>query len=159
PLAGFMNGRDYRAVVDDMHLTGGSPWTIPVTLDLPQEQRRELAQCELVRLVNRAGQAVGELRVEDMFQVDREADLVKVYGTADRAHPGVAREAARSAWRLGGKTRLLASVPSLFPDLHKTPAQTRELFRSKGWQTVVGFQTRNPIHRAHEYLQRVGMEL
>src|SRR6185369_903355 len=78
PLAGFMNGRDYRAVVDDMHLTGGSPWTIPVTLDLLEEQRRELAQCELVRLVNRAGQAVGELRVEDMFQVDREADLVKV---------------------------------------------------------------------------------
>ena len=158
PLTGFMSGRDYRGVVDDMRLGDGSPWTIPVTLELPEARRAEVVAKGSVTLNNRCGEPVGELEVHDVFQTAGEEDLRKIYGTADQAHPGVRREAQRSRWRVGGPVRLLKPVPYAFPDLNLTPAQSRTLFASKGWKTVVGFQTRNPIHRAHEYLQRVGME-
>ena len=157
PLKGFMNSRDYRSVVDGMRLTDGSPWTIPVTLELPENQRAQIIAAGMVTLVNEDGEPVGELTVEDVFQVES-ADLAKVFGTDEMAHPGVRKEAERSRWRVGGAVRLLKRFPFTFPDLNLSPAETRALFKAKGWQTVVGFQTRNPIHRAHEYLQRVGME-
>lgn len=159
PLQGFMTRADYQSVIEDMHLKNGEPWTIPVTLDVPEEKVREAQKCDVIQILNDKRELLAELQVEDVFEVDFENDVKKIFGTTDTAHPGVKKEMARSRFRVGGRIKLYQREEDLFPEFAFTPKQTREIFAQKGWKTVTGFQTRNPIHRAHEYLQRVALEL
>ena len=159
PLKGFLNSSDYKSVVENMHLTDGAPWTIPITLDIPEEVARGVMRSDTVVLKNEGGSAIAELTVEDVYKVNFENDIKKIFGTEESAHPGVAKEITRSLFRIGGPIRLLGYADPLFPEHSLIPAQTRKIFKEKGWKTVAGFQTRNAIHRAHEYLQRIALEV
>ena len=160
PLTGFLGERDYRSVVSEMRLADGSPWSIPITLAVDEETAAGLREGWEVALENERGAVVGLLRLAERFRYDKAAEARDVYRTEDAAHPGVARLYAQGDVLLAGEVWLLdAPNPTPF-DAHKLPpAQTRALFAERGWRSVVGFQTRNPVHRAHEYVQKCALEI
>ncbi|PZA08060.1 sulfate adenylyltransferase [Meiothermus sp. PNK-Is4] len=153
PLEGFLGEADYRSVVEHMRLANGLPWSIPITLSVPKDQARSYRGN--VRLT-RNGQTVGLLEVLEQYTPDRQKEALEVYRTTDPAHPGVAALLRQGEVNLAGRVSLFRLDRGEFPRYHFTPRETRALFR--GWRTVVAFQTRNPIHRAHEYLHKVALE-
>ncbi len=163
PLTGFMGRETYNSVVETMHLPSGLAWTIPVTLPVAKELADELPLDSEVALVERTGDGeniMGVLQLAEKFPYDKEREAAEVYRTTEDAHPGVARLYRQGDILLAGDIWLLnrpSHVP--FPEFQRDPLQTRQYFRDKGWRRVVAFQTRNPIHRAHEYLQKVAMEV
>lgn len=159
PLTGFLNEQDYLSVRDEMRLSDGTVWSIPITLPVPEEKIAEVKRAEYVSLVAETGEAVAVVRVESLYQVDRQLEALKVYQTTDRQHPGVARLAAQSSTYLGGEITLLKRLDQgIFTKYAYDPIDTRKMFQELGWQKVVGFQTRNPVHRAHEYIQKAALE-
>jgi sulfate adenylyltransferase len=159
PLRGFMGEATYRSVVDTMALPGGLPWSIPVTLSVDEATASRLAAGGRAALRDANGFVLGVIDVEETFRRDKKHEAVQVYRTDDEAHPGVAALYAGGDVVVAGPVTAL-TLPShtSFGDYRLTPAQTRARFRDLGWKTVVGFQTRNPIHRAHEYLIKVALE-
>lgn len=154
PLTGFLGAEDFRSVVDHCRLKDGQVFPLPVTLDLPKEQY-ESAEPGSVLSLSFQGKIAAELEIESRF-LFQESDLKAVFRTLDDAHPGVHKERERSPYRVGGRVTLLD--PALL-DGALRPEETRRVFTEKGWNTVVGFQTRNPIHKAHEHIQRIGLEV
>ena len=159
PLTGFMGEADYHSVVDNMTLTNGLPWSMPVTLSVPESRAGELTPGVRADLRDDEGFPLGVIDIEEAYRRDKTRLAEQVYGTTEEAHPGVAAVYASGDLVLGGKVKALR-LPDHgnFPDHRLTPAQTRAAFAERGWRTVVGFQTRNPIHRAHEYLIKVALE-
>jgi sulfate adenylyltransferase len=153
PLEGFMGQADYESVLENMRLSNGLPWSLPVCLavDGPPHSDR-------VALVNEAGTPVAVLEVEGVFDYDKEREAELAYRTTDHEHPGVARLYEQKPMYLAGKATVFERPAPQFPELAKDPAETRATFAERGWRRVVGFQTRNPIHRAHEYLTKVALE-
>src|SRR6185503_10848047 len=137
-------------VVEEMHLPGGVPWTLPVTLGAPREAAEGLREGGEVALTTPSGELVGILQIESRYTVDVRDEAKKVYRTDDPAHPGVAALLAAKPVRLGGPVTVLQLPAGEFPESRLEPRQTRAEFARRGWKTVVAFQTRNPIHRAHE---------
>ncbi len=159
PLEGFMGAADYRAVIEDTRLANGTVWPIPVVLGLTDEQRAAVGTAEAIALEDENG-PLAILRLSEIYSPDLEAEAAKVYGTTDAAHPGVAAIHARGRWLAAGRVEAIGRHQHAdFVDARLTPAQTRALFAERGWRRVAAFQTRNPIHRAHEYLLRVALEL
>jgi sulfate adenylyltransferase len=161
PLTGFQGEAEYRSILDTMHLTNGLAWTIPVTLSLSDEETKRIGGAEAVTLLAAEdGEPLAILEVAEVFRRDREREAEVVFGTQDVEHPGV--KALHEAGDLcaAGELRVLR-LPEHddFLEYRLTPAQTRAEFARRGWRTVVGFQTRNPIHRAHEYLQKCALEI
>ena len=157
PLAGFMGAKEHHAVLESMRLPEGLLWPIPVCLGLPDGLR---VQGDRLGLRDPRGRLLGLLEVAEVFDRDRTAEAELVYGTTDPAHPGVARVLAAPARAVAGP--IWAVVEPLEGPVGAralTPAQTRAVFAERGWQTVVGFQTRNPVHRAHEYLMKCALEM
>jgi sulfate adenylyltransferase len=160
PLTGFLSQSDYESVVHQMHLANGLPWPIPVTLAITAAQAAFLKPGSQAALTDRAGNVLAVLTVRDIYRYDRQAEAQNVYRTTDEAHPGVAAVYAQPDTLVGGDVDVLQLPPHEdFPEYYLTPAQTRAYFAEKGWRSVVGFQTRNPVHRAHEYLQKVALEM
>lgn len=159
PLKGFMDSADYRSVVEDMRLNNGEPWTIPITLDVPEGKTGEIMKKSRVLLVNKEDEEVAELSVEDVYKVNYANDLKKVFVRDDKRHPGVKKELSRSQYRVGGPIRLLKYEKTFFSKYFLQPEDTKKIFLRNKWKTITGFQTRNPLHRAHEHLQRVVMEV
>jgi sulfate adenylyltransferase len=160
PLEGFMSGADYRAVVKDMHLANGLPWTVPITLSVEPAVADGVQLGEEIALANGAGDVLAVMTVEEKYTYDKRERCVAVFRTDDEAHPGVAATLNMCDVLLGGPVTLPRPIPHRrFLEHRLSPAETRALFDQKGWNTVVGFQTRNPIHRAHEYLQKCAMEI
>jgi len=159
PLTGFIGEKDYRTVLDEMHLSSGLPWTIPVTLSLTEEEAKSLSVGERVAL-STGHSTIAVMDVEEIFKRDREHEARSVFRTDDVAHPGVkALHAAGDYVAAGPITVLHLPKHETFKRYRFSPAQTRAAFAERGWRTVVGFQTRNPVHRAHEYLQKCAMEI
>ncbi|HEY5639227.1 MAG TPA: sulfate adenylyltransferase [Dehalococcoidia bacterium] len=160
PLDGFMTETDYRAVVAEMHLADGLPWPMPITLAVSDEEAASIKEGDELALADGAGRRLGVLEVREKFGYDKKAEATGVYRTDDEAHPGVAAVYAQGDVLLGGPLRVI-ETPHYddFPQYRLTPAQTRAEFAARGWKTVVGFQTRNPVHRAHEYIQKSAMEI
>ena len=159
PLEGFMCGDDYRSVVDLMHLADGPVWSLPVVLSAKPSDTGVSAGARAI-LVDADGVPWGDIEVEDVFEADleREADLT--LGTTDESHPGVQYLQSLSGTYIGGTVRSIRRHErDEFPDYRLEPRETRVLFEARGWNTVVAFQTRNPIHRAHEYLQKCALEV
>jgi len=159
PLEGFMTGEDYRSARDFMRLKSGAVWSLPITLSAKGEPGqyqpgKEIALCEP------GGEQVAILELEDKFKVDKELEADKVLQTTDRGHPGVQYLDSISDTFLGGKVKVFKRMKDpAFERWWLDPKETRVLFKEKGWKTIVAFQTRNPIHRAHEYLQKCAMEM
>jgi sulfate adenylyltransferase len=158
PLTGFLGSADYQRVVAELRLGDGTLWPIPISLATSLAQAEQLREGSDVALENSAGQLVGLLELQERFTVDLAVEAAQVYRTTEEAHPGVAQIYRQGPYRLAGPVWLLNPPTSSFPDLAFTPAQSRAAFAERGWRTVVGFQTRNPVHRAHEYLQKVALE-
>jgi sulfate adenylyltransferase len=154
PLQGFMTRAEYDGVVESATLPNGVVWTLPVTLPLSDPAVARGA--EELALVDEAGRLRGVVRVAEVFERDLAREAREGYRTEDQAHPGVAALFASAATVAGGQVTALPS-PERYPLAHD-PAEIRALMRERGWRTVVGFQTRNPVHRAHEYLTKVALE-
>ncbi len=154
PMKGFLGRADYESVVSRAELSDGTPWTLPITLPAggAGRQAREGA---VVALRDEGDRLLGTLIVEEVFERDLDAEAREVYRTNDTAHPGVAALFAQGTTTIAGPVRVAPTPAEEFPT---TPAETRAAFAERGWSTVVGFQTRNPVHRAHEYLTKVALE-
>ena len=159
PLEGFMKKDDYHSVMDTMTLENGLPWTIPITLSTAKDEVKGLKQGAEVALTDGSGNALALLKVEELFPHDKEKEAMQVYGTKDEAHPGVKKVYEMGDTLIGGTVSVLKRPEHKdFTRYRLDPKETRALFKEKGWKRVVGFQTRNPIHRAHEYLQKCALE-
>lgn len=158
PLTGFLTEQQYHSVVNDLRLPDGTVWALPITLAVDADTAGSAKLDTLVALADERDNVVGVLTVQSIYKFDKADKARKVYGTLDPNHPGVAYINARKPVFLGGPVTLLAERAPQFADFHRTPAQTRALFAERGWKTVAAFQTRNPIHRAHEYLTKVALE-
>lgn len=158
PLTGFLGKEDYESVVESMRLADGTVWPIPVTLPIIPDIAADLHKGDICRL-NHKGENYGVLELSELYQPDLEKEALSVYRTSDRAHPGVNKLFERGGIYAAGKITLIKRPDKgEFTDVWQTPKETRSLFAEKGWNTVVGFQTRNPVHRAHEYIQKAALE-
>jgi sulfate adenylyltransferase len=157
PLSGFMSEPEFSSVVRTMRLPTGEPFPLPVVLDLRADQAESIGPGMDVTLVFE-DEEVGSLSSSDLFRCDKAEVVQQVFGTVETAHPGVAHFYRMGDFFVGGPVKLTRRVRFEFSDCELTPEETRARFREKGWQTVVGFQTRNVPHRAHEYLQRLALE-
>jgi sulfate adenylyltransferase len=156
PLSGFMGAKQHQSVVESMRLADGTLWPIPVCLGLPDGIRVDGGR---LLLGGPGGQLAGVLEVTEVFARDRQAEAELVYGTSDPAHPGVARVLGAPALAVAGPIQaVVAPLPGPVGARALTPGETRAVFAERGWGTVVGFQTRNPVHRAHEYLMKCALE-
>jgi len=161
PLTGFMRHADYLPMVGEMRLASGLVWTIPVTLAISEEQANEMAEGQEIALCE-GERVLAVMTVEEMYRYDKREEAQHVYQTTEEEHPGVARLYRQGDILLGGDIWLVdwpSTTEEEFPELRHTPAQTRRMFARRGWRRVVGFQTRNPIHRAHEHIQKTALEI
>jgi len=153
PLEGFMGSDDYESVVEGMRLAGGLPWALPVCLAVPDAPKGDR-----VALADESGRLLAVLEVGETYEYDKEREAERCFRTTDTDHPGVARLFDQHPLYVSGRVTVFDRVPPAFPELARDPADTRAAFAERDWKRVVGFQTRNPIHRAHEYLTKVALE-
>jgi len=159
PLEGFMTRADYESVRDRNHLVNGLPWTIPITLSIKEKNGHRYKEGEDVALYDEEDHLLGVLHLQEKFRYDKEREAQQVFRTTDPAHPGVKSLYEQGDWLLGGPITLINRPNGVkFPQYRLDPAQTRAEFERRGWKRVVAFQTRNPIHRAHEYIQKCALE-
>src|SRR5215213_5663346 len=161
PLTGFQDEAEYHSILDSMHLTNGLPWTIPVTLSVGDEEAKRIGGADAIALTaTEGGDPLAILEVRAVFRRDREKEAQAVFGTSELEHPGVTALNEAGDICVAGDLQVL-NLPAHddFRQYRLTPRQTREEFDKRGWKRVVGFQTRNPIHRAHEYIQKCALEI
>ncbi|TCJ20313.1 sulfate adenylyltransferase [Rubrobacter taiwanensis] len=160
PLTGFMVREDYESVVEEMRLKNGPIWSLPITLSVSEEEAADIREGQEVALANGAGEIVATMLVEDRYTYDKENEAQKVFRTTNDEHPGVATLYRQGDVLLGGEVTLLedGTTSRPFPRYYYEPRELRAIFRQKGWKRIVGFQTRNPVHRAHEYIQKSALE-
>ncbi|HEX5699569.1 MAG TPA: hypothetical protein VFX77_02895, partial [Rubrobacter sp.] len=159
PLEGFMLRDEYESVVEDMRLGSGLAWSLPITLSVDEDKAEELSEGSEIALVDGTGEPIATMLLREKYGFDKEREARLVYRTTDADHPGVAAIHRRGDVLLGGEVELLRPPDEgRFPRYYYTPAQLRAAFAEKGWKRIVGFQTRNPVHRAHEYIQKSALE-
>ena len=160
PLTGFMGREDYESVVETMHLSSGLVWSMPITLNINDDEANGVEEGDEVALADGEGRIVATMTVTDRYVYDKGREAKAVYRTEDGNHPGVAALYRQGSTLLGGEVTLLDDAPNPrpFPGYYYEPKQLRALFAEKGRKRVVGFQTRNPVHRAHEYIQKSALE-
>ena len=162
PLKGFMGSKDYTGVVEDMHMADGTLWPIPITLSVPREQADTMPIGSDVALVDdESDELMGTMRIEEKYTFDKQKEAKFVFRSEDKAHPGVAKIYAQHEILLAGPLKALSEgpYPELFGDYYGRPSETRQIFEEMGWKTVAAFQTRNPIHRSHEYCTKIALEV
>ena len=162
PLDGFMRKKDYDTVVPDMHMADGTLWPIPITLSVTSEQGNDLAVGQEAALVDdESGTLMGSMLIEEKYAYDKTSEAKGVFGTEDADHPGVAKVYDQGDVLLAGPVKAFSELdyPERFAGYYARPAETRAIFAEKGWRTVAAFQTRNPIHRSHEYCTKIALEI
>ena len=162
PLTGFMGEKDYLGTVENMHLADGTLWPIPITLSVPQEQADSLKiGAGIALLDDESGEIMGTMVMEEKYTYDKKHEAKNVFRTDDQAHPGVAKVYAQHDVLIAGPVKAVSEgpYPKLYGAYYARPAETRAIFAEKGWKTVAAFQTRNPIHRSHEYCTKIALEV
>ena len=161
PLYGFMREEDWRSVCDNMHLANGVFWPIPITVSVTDAQADTLKLGDDIALKTPDGQIIGILNVDSIYRPDKQFEAMQVFTTTDQNHPGVAMLMAQPPVNLGGKVRVFHDngFKTQFGQYALTPQETRERFNQLGWHKIAAFQTRNPMHRSHEYLVKTVLEL
>jgi len=159
PLEGFMGEADWKGVCDNMTMANGLFWPIPVTLSTDDEDVK--AGDEVAIISGKSGDILATMTVTEKYTIDKDHECETVYKTTEDAHPGVVMVQAQGKYNLAGPIKVLSDggFPAKFGDLYMTPAETRAYFDDKGWKTVAAFQTRNPMHRSHEYLAKLAVEI
>lgn len=159
PLKGFMAQADYENVVKHTRLVDGMIWSIPITLPATEEQAKNLNIGEQIALKGKDGIIYGTITLDEKYAYDKKKEAQHIYGTTNVAHPGVKKVYEKGNIYLGGAIMLLNRPDhSQFAVHYMDPSETRRMFKCLGWKTIVGFQTRNPIHRAHEHIQKTALE-
>lgn len=161
PLEGFMRKADYLSVVRNMELTDTTLWPVPVTLAVSSDEARNLKDGQDVALVeSESDEIMGTMTVEEKYEYERKEEAETVFRTRDEAHPGVKRIYSQGDVYVGGKVKAFSEgqYPEKYPEFAR-PSETRAAFKERGWSTVAAFQTRNPLHRSHEYLTKIAMEV
>ena len=160
PLTGFMGEADYTRSRDEMRLASGIPWSIPITLGVDEAKATSLKPGTDVALVSESGQPLAILKLAEVYKVDRVKEAEKVFGVSEDKHPGAKNVTSMPPWCLAGRITLIDEIPGrTFLEYPREPRQTRAKFRELGWRKIVAFQTRNPTHRAHEYIQKAALEI
>jgi sulfate adenylyltransferase len=162
PLNGFMGEKDYKNVVDNMHLDNGTLWPIPITLSVSAEQADSLSLGSQVALIDEeSGELMGSMEIEEKYGYDKIYEAEKVFLTTDHNHPGVAKVYAQKEILIAGPVQVFSEgpYPDLYGDYFGRPEDTRKIFSENGWKTIAAFQTRNPIHRSHEYCTKIALEV
>jgi sulfate adenylyltransferase len=162
PLDGFMNHADWQGVCDSMTLTNGLFWPIPITLSTDKPSSDSIPLGTYIALIDADdGSILATMQVNEKYSIDKAHECASVFGTTDLAHPGVKMVMAQGEVNLAGPVKVLSQggFPQKYGAMFKTPKQTRELFKELGWSKVAAFQTRNPMHRSHEYLAKVAIEV
>ncbi|MGA2440649.1 MAG: sulfate adenylyltransferase, partial [Tepidisphaeraceae bacterium] len=160
PLAGFMRNADFQSVCNEMRLANGTVWPIPVILSPPNDQVDQIQLNARIALKDSRGRVLALMNVEEKYRHDKELEIPNVYRTQDDAHPGVALVRKQGDACLAGAVDVIqANYDPEFPEYRLPPARTRQAFAAHGWSTVAAFQTRNPIHRSHEYLTKCALEM
>lgn len=162
PLVGFMGKEDWKGVCEEYKTSQGIFWPIPITLSVPREQADRLKEGQEVCLVDEeTGELMGTMTVQERYRIDKNYECKEVFKTSDPEHPGVAKVMAQGEVNLAGPVKVFSEsyYPQVYKDVYLRPAQTREIFQQKGWNTVAALQLRNPMHRSHEYLAKVAIEI
>jgi len=158
PLEGFMTESDYRSVLENMGLSNGTLWPLPITLTVGDKDKYKVG--DKVALISPySDETVGQIEIEDIYSYDKDREALASFGTVDRAHPGVAKLKSLGSYHIGGKVKVFSEgrYPKTFHE-YARPSETRDIFKQKGWESIIAFQTRNPMHRSHEYLTKVVLE-
>jgi len=161
PLEGFIGKADYEGVVADMHLKNGTLWPIPITLAVSKEEAQKIKEGHKIALLNSDNDEImASMLVEEKYTYDKHREALQVFGTDDEQHPGVKKIYEQGEVYLGGPVKVFSEgdYPERFAEFAR-PAETRAIFAEKGWTTIAAFQTRNPLHRSHEYLTKVALEV
>lgn len=162
PLEGFMGYEDWKGVCDEMKMTDGTFWPIPITLSTTKGQADSIKEGEEIALVDEeTGEIMGTMKVTEKYTIDKEHECKQVFKTTDTEHPGVAKVMAQGEVNLAGPVKVLSEgkFPEEFKGVYMRPQESRKAFEEKGWSTVAAFQTRNPMHRSHEYLTKIAIEI
>ncbi len=162
PLEGFMGYDDWKGVCDEYKMADGTFWPIPITLSTTKGQANSIKEGEEVTLVDEdSGEIMGTMKVTEKYTIDKEHECKQVFKTTDTEHPGVAKVMAQADVNLAGPVKVLSEgiFPKEFKGVYMRPDETRRVFEEKGWTTVAAFQTRNPMHRSHEYLAKIAIEI
>lgn len=162
PLEGFMGYDDWKGVCDEYTMADGTFWPIPITLSTNKGQADSIKEGEDIALVDEeTGEIMGTMTVREKYTIDKEHECKQVFRTTDTEHPGVAKVMAQEEVNLAGPVKVLSEgmFPEKFKGIYMRPAETRKAFEEKGWSTVAAFQTRNPMHRSHEYLAKIAIEI
>ncbi|MFX0036799.1 MAG: sulfate adenylyltransferase [Candidatus Hermodarchaeota archaeon] len=157
PLEGFMNENNYRFVLEHQYLENNVAWPIPITLDVSEEKLKDLKVDDHIILIDHNYTNIALMNIEDIYDYDKMEYAKKIYGTIDENHPGVESVINYKKKMIGGEIYLINEPMATFPDLDLKPVETRVLFKEKKWDSVVAFQTRNPPHMGHEYVQKAGL--
>ncbi|MFP3950627.1 MAG: sulfate adenylyltransferase [Candidatus Bathyarchaeia archaeon] len=156
PLNGPMIREDYHSVLKSGRLADDTPWTIPIVLDIQEEKAREIDAGDMVAISNQE-ERFALLEVDEKFPLSKREHALRVYGTLERAHPGVSKTSGMESILIGGQVKIFKETQGICPEYRLKPRETRFLFKEKGWRTVAGFQTRNPPHIGHEYVQKTAL--
>jgi len=160
PLDGFMGEADWKGVCADMKMKSGVFWPIPITVSAGDEDDANVGD-KLALYCDEFGGLVATMEVQEKYQIDKAFESKHVFGTEDKEHPGVAKVFEQKKWNLGGPIKVLSEggFPAEYPGIYAKPTETRKIFEDKGWSRVAAFQTRNPLHRSHEYLCKIAVEI
>ncbi|KKK55534.1 hypothetical protein LCGC14_3073570, partial [marine sediment metagenome] len=157
PLEGFMNENNYKYVLEHMYLENNVAWPFPIVLDVTENKAKTFSVDDRVILIDMLNTPIALLDVEDIYDYDKKEFAKKVYATLDRNHPGVNAVLKQQDILIGGEIFLINEPKATFPELDLKPIETRVLFKEKKWDSVIAFQTRNPPHLGHEYVQKAGL--
>jgi len=159
PIGGFMGSQDYDSVLKTKRLSNGSVWTLPIVLPVSLEQASKFSAGDEIALTDSTNRFLATLKLEEKYTPDKKGECKYIFNTLDPKHPGVSHTYSLPPVYLGGRVTMVQRPILKFPEYELTPQETRDIFSQRKWKTVVAFHTRNPPHRAHEYLQKCALEI